>query len=243
MNVLVTGGNTGIGRAVSLEFAKKGFNVAVNYVEKPESARKVVEDVKKYSDGMDIKADITDEKQVRIMFEKARKRLGDIDVLVNNAGILNQKEFFRTNKKDWMKVLEINLVGAVLCAREAAKTMLKKKKGKVINISSVRGKGEFTRPGILPYCASKAGMVNFTKGLAKELAPYVNVNAVAPGPTDTRMERGIGEEKREKIIKGTLLKRMARPEEIAKAVFYLASEDADFITGEVLVIDGGLSLG
>jgi len=240
--VVVTGGSTGIGKAICLEFAKNGFNVVIDYASDDKTANDALREVSTFSEGIAVKADITDEKQVKILFEKAKKHFGRVDVLVNNAGIMGEKDFFESRKNDWLDVINVDLIGTVLCSKEAAKLMLRQKSGKIVNISSIRGIPEYVREGALAYGAAKAGIINFTKGLAKVLAPHVNVNCVAPGPVDTGIFRRTSAKIQKETIDKTALKRAAKPEEIAKAVFYLASEDADYITGTVLVIDGGYCL-
>jgi 3-oxoacyl-[acyl-carrier protein] reductase len=170
------------------------------------------------------------------------REFGQIDILVNNAGIAISRPFLEKTVEDWVKTLDVNLIGLFLCSQSAARYMVEQKSGKIINISSIRGIDHCGREGIMDYSASKAAVINLTKTMAKELAPYINVNTVAPGHTATEMTKSLPEEIKRNMIEGSYLKRMAQPEDIAKAILFLASNDADFVTGQVLLVDGGFSL-
>ena len=170
------------------------------------------------------------------------KEFGRIDILVNNAGIAISRPFLEKTVEDWIKTLKVNLIGVFLCSQAAAKYMVAQKSGKIINISSIRGIDHCGREGIMDYSASKAAVINLTKTMAKELAPHINVNTVAPGHTLTEMTQPLPEEVKRNMIEGSYLKRMAQPEDIAKAILFLASDDANFITGQLLLVDGGFSL-
>jgi 3-oxoacyl-[acyl-carrier protein] reductase len=170
------------------------------------------------------------------------REFGRIDILVNNAGVVISRPFLEKTVEDWVKTLEVNLIGVFLCSQSAAKYMLKQKSGKIINISSIRGIDHCGREGIMDYSASKAAVINLTKTMAKELAPHINVNTVAPGHTLTEMTQPLPDEIKKTMIEGSYLKRMAQPEDIAKAILFLASDDANFITGQLLLVDGGFSL-
>jgi 3-oxoacyl-[acyl-carrier protein] reductase len=186
--------------------------------------------------------DITEKEQVECLMGDFVKEFGRIDILVNNAGIAISRPFFEKTAEDWIRTLKVNLIGLFLCCQVAAKYMVAQKSGKIINISSIRGIDHCGREGIMDYSASKAAVINLTKTMAKELAPYINVNTVAPGHTLTEMTQHLPEEVKRNMIEGSYLKRMAQPEDIAKAILFLASDDADFITGQLLLVDGGFSL-
>jgi NAD(P)-dependent dehydrogenase (short-subunit alcohol dehydrogenase family) len=197
------------------------------------------------SKGYDLRTfvgDITEKEQVERFIGDFVKGFGRIDILVNNAGIAISRPFFEKTVDDWIKTLKVNLIGLFLCSQVAAKYMVAQKSGKIVNISSIRGIDHCGREGIMDYSASKAGVINLTKTMAKELAPYINVNTVAPGHTLTEMTQPLPEEVKRNMIEGSYLKRMAQPEDIAKAILFLASDDANFITGQLLLVDGGFSL-
>lgn len=186
--------------------------------------------------------DVSKKDQIERVIQGFIQEFGRIDILVNNAGIAISRPFLEKSVEDWVKTLGVNVIGLFLCSQSAARYMVEQKSGKIINISSIRGIDHCGREGIMDYSASKAAVINLTKTMAKELAPYINVNTVAPGHTATEMTKSLPEEIKRNMIEGSYLKRMAQPEDIAKAILFLASNDADFITGEVLLIDGGFSL-
>ena len=197
------------------------------------------------SKGYDLKTfvgDVTEKEQVERFIGDFVKEFGRIDILVNNAGIAISRPFFEKTAEDWIRTLKVNLIGVFLCSQVAAKYMVAQKSGKIINISSIRGIDHCGREGIMDYSASKAAVINLTKTMAKELAPYINVNTVAPGHTLTEMTQPLPEEVKRNMIEGSYLKRMAQPEDIAKAILFLASEDSNFFTGQLLLADGGFSL-
>lgn len=186
-----------------------------------------------------IKADVSDEEQVKNMVQETINKFGRIDVLVNNAGIAIDKEFEDRTVEDWKRTLEVNTIGTFLVSKYASENMMKNKSGKIINISSTNGINTFF-PSSIDYDASKAAIINLTYNLAIQFAPYINVNAVAPGWVNTEMNKELPkdfiEEETEKIYK----KRFAEPEEIAKVICFLASEDAEYINGTVIKVDGGM---
>jgi len=239
---LITGGGRGIGLTTALLMLSEGARVGI--VELNETHIKHALETassKKYS----LKAypgDVTKKDQVERFMEAFVREFGRIDILVNNAGIAISRPFMEKTVEDWIKTLEVNLIGVFLCAQAAAKYMLAQKSGKIINISSIRGIDHCGREGIMDYSAAKAGVINLTKTMAKELAPYINVNTVAPGHTLTEMTQPLPEAVKKNMIEGSYLKRMAQPEDIAKAILFLASEDSNFITGQLLLVDGGFSL-
>lgn len=241
--VLITGSSRGIGKATALAFAEEGAKVIVNYSKSKEEAEDVAAEIKeKGSDAITVKCDVSDSKDVKTLVDKSIQKFGRIDILVNNAGIVAPKEFSRLTAEDWEKTFRTNLIGVFLCAQAVAPRMKKQKYGKIINISSIRGIDHCARPGVFDYNASKAGVINFTKTLAKELAPFINVNSVAPGWVETEMNKKIDRAFRKTETEKTCLKRFAAPSEIAKAVLFLGSDDASYITGHLLVVDGGYSL-
>lgn len=240
---IVTGARRGIGRGIALMMAKAGAKVVVSDLNL-EECQKVVEEIKKIgSDGLAVKCDVTNEKEVEEMVLKTVEKFGKVDILVNNAGIAPFKPFLEITEEDWDKVLAVNLKGYYLCAQAAAKEMIKNGWGRIINIASVAmGQVGFGFPNLTHYCASKGGIVAFTEALALELTPKgINVNAISPGVIDTEMAKPVTEnpEMRETILSRIPKGRVGRPEDIAAAVVFLASEEADYITGATLVVDGG----
>jgi len=228
---LVTGSARGIGRAISVELAKRGANVIINYAHSEEKAKKTEEMCRKYGvETLVVKADVSKREEVRTMVEKAIERFGGIDVLVNNAGILGRALTpMDVTDEDWDAVLGVNLKGAFIVTQEVLKYM---KNGKIVNIASIAGKdGGTVGPH---YAASKGGLIALTFNLARHLAPDILVNAVAPGPVDTELiSLGI----KEKLRKLSLTGEIAKPEEIAHAVIFLLEND--HITGEVIDVNGG----
>lgn len=186
-----------------------------------------------------VKADVSDEEQVKNMVQETINRFGRIDVLVNNAGIAIDKEFEDRTVEDWKRTLEVNTIGTFLVSKYVSENMMKNKSGKIINISSTNGINTFF-PSSIDYDASKAAIINLTYNLAIQFAPYINVNAVAPGWVNTEMNKELPKElikeETEKIYK----KRFAEPEEIAKVICFLASKDAEYINGTVIKVDGGM---
>ena len=239
---LITGGGRGIGATTAFFFAEEGARVGVVDI-RDEGLKEVVAEARQK--GFELKAfvgDVSKKDQIERVIYEFVQEFGRIDVLVNNAGIAISKPFLEKGIEDWVKTLEVNLIGVFLCSQAAARYMLKQKSGKIVNISSIRGIDHCGREGIMDYSASKGAVINLTKTMAKELAPYINVNTVAPGHTNTEMTKSLPEEIKRNMIEGSYLKRLAEPEDIAKAILFLASDDADFITGQILLVDGGFSL-
>ena len=172
------------------------------------------------------------------MFDQASKKFGRVYILVNNAGFVVDKPFFERNAEEWNKILGINLTGVFLCCKYARQSMIKQRYGKIINISSTNGIDTFST-SCPDYDAAKAGVILLTRNLAKELAPYIQVNSVAPGWIDTEMNKDLPKDFLKEEIKNIYVKRMGKPEEIAKVILFLASEDASFISGQTLKVDGG----
>jgi NAD(P)-dependent dehydrogenase (short-subunit alcohol dehydrogenase family) len=235
---LVTGGGRGIGQAIALRFAQEGARVAVVGPRQQTLADTV-------SKGQGIEAivgDVTKPADVNRAIDAVLARFEKLDILVNNAGGTNPKPFFDKTAADWMASYELNVVSAFLCSQAAARTMLERKCGRIINISSVRGLDHCGREPIMDYSAAKAAMTSFTLTLAKQLAPHITVNAVGPGHTKTDIWKALPGDVKEKMLAGTYLQRFAEPEDIAHAVLFFASDEAAFITGQHLVVDGGFQL-
>ena len=241
--VIITGSSRGIGRATALEFAKQGARIVVNYRKSREEGEKVIGEIKKLgSETILVKADVSKIDEVKEMVNKTFEKFGRVDILVNNAGIAISKKLSELTPEDLKKTFDTNILGVFLCTQAVVPHMLKQKYGKIVNISSIRGLDHCGRPGIFDYSASKASVINFTKTLAKELAPYINVNSVAPGWVETEGHKNLNSDLRKKETAKIYFGRFAKPEEIAKAIVFLASDDASYITGQVLVVDGGYSL-
>lgn len=239
---LITGSGRGIGRGIALEFAKQGANVVVNYLHSEKDAKETVKQIKKLgSEAFAVKADVSKIDEVSSMVKMVVEKFGRIDILINNAGVITRPgDYKNMTEVDFNKTIDVNLKGTYNCIKAIIPIMKKQKSGRIINIGSVFG--ILGAAPVAAYCAAKAGVINLTKSLAKELAPDILVNCVAPGTIDTDMTRAGGEELIKHISENTPLKRMGKPEEVAKAVLFLASDDSSFITGHILVVDGGYSL-
>ena len=241
--VLVTGSSRGIGRSIAVRFAKEGANVVINYRSNEKEANVITEIISSYgNDCMCYKADVSSEDDVKNMIDEKKKKYGRIDILVNNAGIAIDNDFQDRGVNDWKETLNTNLIGVFLVSKYAGKYMLEKKYGKIINISSTNGI-DTIYPYSIDYDASKAGLINMTKNLAIEYAPFINVNAVAPGWVDTGMNDDLSKSYLDSEKEKILLKRFADAEEIADVVLFLASDKARYIDGETIRVDGGLKLG
>ena len=240
MNVLVTGGSRGIGEAISREFAKKGYNVIINFKNSIDRAEELKEELEaEYGVSVMLaQADITDEVSVENMIDEIITEFGSIDVLVNNAGIVIDREFEDRTLQDWKETLNVNLIAPFLLTKLVGSEMVKQEHGSIINISSTNGINTYY-PTSVDYDASKAGLISLTYDSAVQFAPYVRVNCVAPGWVNTEMNDELPEDFVKSETERILVKRFAEPEEIAKAVYFLASEDASFINGTVLKVDGG----
>lgn len=237
---LVTGSQRGIGKATVIEFASKGYDVVIDYFEEEEKAYTLKDYVEKEFSvkAFVIKADVRKEDEVRLMVENIIKEFGHIDVLVNNAGIALDKEFEDRTVEDWHNTLDTNLIGPFLVSKYVGAEMMKVKSGKIINVSSTNGINAFF-PTSIDYDASKAGIISLTHNLALQFAPYINVNSVAPGWVNTDMNKDLPEDLVREETEKIYIKRFAEPEEIAKVICFLASEDARYINGEIIKVDGG----
>ena len=239
---LVTGGSRGIGRAIALRLAADGHAVAVNYATNADAAAEVVDAIVSSGGRAGaVGADVGDESAVAAMFETVTGQLGPVAVLVNNAGITRDDLVLRMKVEAWDEVITTNLRSVYLCSKAALRGMLRAKWGRVISVSSVSGIAG--NPGQANYAAAKAGIIGFTKSLAKEIGSRgITANVVAPGFVATDMTADLGEAVQEAAAERISLGRLGRPEEVASAVGYLASDGAGYITGQTIVVDGGLAL-
>ena len=239
---IVTGASRGIGKACAIELAKAGYDIVVNYVSNEAAAQAVVQEIKAIGrKALAIQADTADLKAVQAMFRTAGKEFDSIDVLVNNAGVVDDKYLLMLPEDSLERSLSINIKGYFHCAQNAALKMMRKKKGCIVNISSVSS--VVAIPGQSVYSATKGAVNAMTATLAKELAPYgIQVNAVAPGFIMTEMIEQIPDEKREEYLKDIPMGRLGTVEEVAATVAMLCGEASSYITGQVIVLDGGLSL-
>jgi 3-oxoacyl-[acyl-carrier protein] reductase len=244
-SVLVTGGSRGIGRATALAFAKEGAKVCVNYNESKSAADEVGEEIRKTgSEVLLVKADTADAKLVKQMVEKATGAFSGIDVLVNNAGVLYRGTTLEFDDEKLVRMFDVNVRGVLNCTREVAPFMIKNKSGSIINISSIAAIGT-SATGTTQYSMTKATVVTLTKRLALELGEYgIRVNCIAPGFIVTDLnKRGKTEEEFAKVVEAysdkTMLRRVGTPEEIANVVLFLASNDASFVNGQTITVDGG----
>ena len=239
---LVTGGSRGIGRAVALELALRGAAVVVNYHKSPEAAEEVVKKIQEAGGkAAAFQADVSDFKQAEVLVKFAIDTFGDLSVLVNNAGITKDTLIMMMSEADWDAVINTNLKSTFNCSKAAVKHMMRKRYGRIINIASIAG--QMGNPGQVNYSASKGGQIAFTKSLAREVASRnITVNAIAPGFVDTEILNAMPAGTLEAALKMVPLARTAKPEEIAYAAAFLASDQAAYITGQTLGVDGGMAM-
>jgi len=237
--VLITGASRGIGRAMAQVFARNNYNVIINYLKSEREALTLEQEIKQQECGAAVyRADVTQRAQVAAMIAEGEKMFGSIDVLINNAGISQFKLFTEISDADWELMLATHLKGMFNCCQGVLPQMIHRKKGKIINIASIWGMVGASCE--VHYSTAKAGMIGFTKALAKELGPSgIQVNCIAPGIIDTEMNKGLGEAETNQLREEIPLLRFGKPEEIANLAFYLASPEADFITGQVISPNGG----
>jgi len=233
----VTGGSRGIGVSVCQELAQAGAKVAVNYRASADAAEGLAAEI----GGIAIAGDVADAEQAQAVVAAAEEGLGEIDILVNNAGITRDTLLARMSEEDWRAVISTNLDGTFHTCKAVARKMLKRRAGSIVNMTSFVGL--HGNPGQANYAASKAGIIGFTKALAKELGPRgVRVNAVAPGYIDTELTQALPGDLREFLLQNTPLGRLGEPRDVATAVRFLCSDEASFVTGEIMLVDGGLGM-
>ncbi|MBD2455923.1 3-oxoacyl-[acyl-carrier-protein] reductase [Nostoc sp. FACHB-87] len=236
---IITGGSRGIGKAIALELAKYGASVVVNYASSSTAADNVVAEITSVGgQALALQADVSQAEQVEALINATTEKFGRVDILVNNAGITRDTLLLRMKPEEWQAVIDLNLTGVFLCTRAVSKLMLKQRSGRIINITSVAG--QMGNPGQANYSAAKAGVIGFTKTVAKELATRgITVNAVAPGFITTDMTSNLSNT--EEILKFIPLGRYGQPKEVAGMVRFLAADPAaNYITGQVFNVDGGM---
>jgi len=237
---LVTGASRGIGRAIALKLAEAGANIVVNYAGSEGAASETVAQVKALGrDAIMVRANVSDSEEVNEMFKTALEHFGSLDILVNNAGITRDNLLMRMKEEEWDAVIDTNLKGVFNCLKAATRPMMKQRSGKIINITSVVG--VLGNPGQANYVAAQAGVIGLTQTAAKELATRgITVNAVAPGFIDTEMTAVLPEDVKAGLIGQIPLGRLGQTEDIANVVVFLASDAANYLTGQTLHVDGGM---
>lgn len=237
---LVTGASRGIGRAIAVAMAKAGAKVVVNYAGNTAAAQDVINEIESFGGkAIAVQADVAQTEAVESLLKQTLDAYGRVDILVNNAGITRDNLLLRMKEDDWDAVMNTNLKGIFHCTKQVSRVMIKQKCGKIINMTSVVGITGNT--GQSNYAAAKAGVIGFTKSMAKELASRgITVNAVAPGFIATDMTAGLPDQVKSEMANNIPLARMGKPEDVAAAVIFLASEAADYITGQTLNVDGGM---
>lgn len=236
---IVTGASRGIGKAIATEFAKEGAKVVINYLKSDDEAKKIEQELKSQGHEASVfKADISKEEDVKKLIDFTVDTYGGIDILVNNAGIVSDKDWDQKTAEEWNRLLNTNLVAAFLTSKYASEYLKKSKSGRIINISSTNATTTYS-PYAMDYDASKAGLVSLTKNLSLALAPNVLVNAILPGWVNTEMNKDLSEEYIKSEMEKIFVKRFAQPEEMAKVAVFLASEDASYVNGSIIEVDGG----
>ena len=237
--VLITGASRGLGEAIAKVFAKNNHNIILNYNNSETEALNLTQELRKYNvEVLPIKADMTNEEEIKNMVSISLEQFKKIDVLVNNAGIAIDTTFEDKTKENFIKILDTNLIGPFLLSRYVGEYMLKEKQGCIINISSTNGLESYYEYS-LDYDASKAGLISLTHNLALHYAPYIRVNCIAPGWINTEMNKNLDEDYIKEEESKILLNRFGEPDEIAKVVYFLSTEDAKYINNETIRVDGG----
>lgn len=241
---LITGGSKGIGRAISIALAEKGADVIINYSTDDAAAKDVVSEINSLNRSGQavtaIKADVSNSAEVEEMFRQIKKEPGRLDILVNNAGIIRDKLLMFMTEDDWDRVIDINLKGVYNCCKTAIRLMIGEKYGKIVNMASPSA--ILGRPGQTNYASSKGGVISFTRSLAREIARFnICVNAVSPGLIETEMMDELGDDVIKELLSAVPIGRLGTPEEVTGAVLFLVSEKSNYITGQVLSVDGGLT--
>ncbi|MGI8315091.1 3-oxoacyl-[acyl-carrier-protein] reductase [Halobacillus mangrovi] len=237
---LVTGASRGIGRSIAIELASKGAKVAVNYAGSEDRAEAVVQEIREAGGvAMKIQADVANEEDVKRMIKTVVDEFSRLDILVNNAGITKDNLLMRMKEEEFDAVINTNLKGVFMCTKGVTRQMMKQKYGRIVNVASIVG--VTGNPGQANYVAAKAGVIGLTKSNAKELASRnIQVNAVAPGYITTDMTDALTDEQREQMLSLIPLKRLGEAQDVARVVRFLASEDANYMTGQTLHVDGGM---
>jgi len=237
---IVTGASRGIGKAVALKLASLGANIVINYRSNEKEALEVESQIKELGvETLCVKGDISKSDEVEKLIASAKEKFGSIDIMVNNAGITKDTLILRMKEEDFDSVIDVNLKGVFNCLKAITPIMIKQKHGKIINLSSVVGISG--NAGQVNYSASKAGVIGMTKSLAKELGSRgINVNAVAPGYIETDMTESLGEKYKEEMKNSIPLKRLGTANDVAEVVAFLASESSNYVTGQVIQVDGGM---
>jgi len=239
---VITGGSRGIGKAIALKLASLGANIVINYTSRAQQANSVVEEIKAMGrEAFAFQADVSKLDEVQEFIKEVEAHFPTIDILVNNAGITRDNLLVRMKEEEWDQVISTNLKGTYNCTKAVLKKMIKQKSGKIVNIASVVG--VVGNVGQANYAASKAGIIGFTKSVAKELASRgINVNAIAPGFIQTDMTDAIPDEAKQFLMEQIPMKQLGTPEDVANAVAFLCSEYANYITGQVIHVDGGMAM-
>ncbi len=236
---LITGASRGIGRAIAIELAKNGANIAINYNSNLKSAKETQKLVNESGVKSEIiKADVSKEKSIKLLIKQTEKKLGPIDLLVTNAGIaLLSKDPLKLDYKIWKKTMATNVDGTLLPIKEVLPGMIKRKYGRIVCLSSIAGLG--MRPNMITYGTSKAAVIALVRNLSAAVAPHIRINSVAPGLIETDMIESLDKKTRKNMIENTPLKRIGKPQDIANSVCYLLSNRSDYTTGQTIVTDGG----
>lgn len=239
-NAIVTGGTRGIGREIAMTLAENGANIAINYRKYNEEIENLLEELRTLGvRALAIKCDISNEDEVNDFIKEVKENFGSVDILINNAGITKDGLLLRMSEKDFNDVIDVNLKGTFNMTKAVSSIMVRQRFGKIINISSVVGVAG--NAGQCNYAASKAGVIGFSKSIARELASRnINVNVIAPGYINTDMTKVLPEKVREEVLKTIPMKKIGEPKEIANLVLFLSSDLSNYITGQVINVDGGM---